>query len=71
MLSPAATSAGATVLVSRHVLSPCALAMCAADVDGALAALQWVLSAKPDAAVAEQQLQAALKLVRADRQGWH
>jgi hypothetical protein len=36
----------------------------AADVDGALALLQWVLSAKPDAAAAEQQLQAALKLVR-------
>lgn len=38
----------------------------AADVDGALAALQWVLSARPDAAVAEQHLQAALKLVSAD-----
>lgn len=36
---------------------------CAADVDGALALLQWVLSAKPDATVAEQQLQAAVKLV--------
>lgn len=35
----------------------------AADVDGALALLQWVLSAKPDATAAEQQLQAALKLV--------
>jgi hypothetical protein len=36
-----------------------------ADVDGALACLQWVLSARPDAAAAEQQLQAAWKMVRA------
>jgi hypothetical protein len=40
------------------------LPVAAADVDGALAVLQWVLSAKPDAGMAEQQLQAALKLVR-------
>lgn len=57
-----------SMLCCQHTCAlPCALH--AVDEDGALSILQWVLSSRPDAVAAEQQLRAAWKMVRVARAG--